>query len=243
MAFYGKYNRRRNYRRSRRHLSNRNIFGKTSAKAQAKQIASLRNTVGKIAKLNRKEIHNYQETYKHTFSNSALSFVYDTFYLASTFMQGQWTKLRGLSINGILEYGDNYNAYPNNDITRSGSVRIIVYQHLQSRASTTPINYLANISDTGTDYELNTTRPLKDGVTAFAKILVDRTYTLSAQQPQKRVNINLRRLINLHKETEDAVPRGSISIGIITSGLHWTSGGYAEQITASLIAKQVYTED
>lgn len=243
MAFYGKYNRRRNYRRGRRYLSNRNIFGKTSAKAQAKQIASLRNSVGKLAKLNRKEIRNVQETYKHTFNNSALSFVHDTMFLTTNFMEGQWTKLRGLSINGIIEYGDNYNAYPNNDITRSGSVRIIVYQQLQSRESTTAVQYLADISNTGTDYELNTTRPLKNGVTAFAKILVDKTYTLSNQQPQKRVNIYLRRLLSLHKEGDDSVPRGSIAIGIITSGLHWTSGGYSEQITTSLIAKQVYTED
>lgn len=235
--------RRRSYRRSRRYLSNRNVFGKTSAKAQAKQIASLRNTVGKLAKLNRKEIRNVQETYKHTFNNSALSSVYDTLHLTTNYMQGQWTKLRGLSINGILEYGDNYNAYPNNDVTRSGSVRIVVYQQLQSRSSTTGVQYLSNISNTGTDYELNTTRPLKDGVTAFAKILVDKTYTLSDQQPQKRVNINIRRLLSLHKESEDNVPRGTIAIGIITAGLHWTSGGYSEQITTSLIAKQVYTED
>lgn len=242
MAWYGK---RKGYypRRYRRYLSNRYVYGKTSAKAQAKQIASLRNTVGKLAKLNRKEIRNLQETYNHTFTNSALSSVYDTFYLSTNFMEGQWTKLRGLSINGILEYGDNYNSYPSTDVTRSGSVRIIVYQQLQSRASTTGINYLANISNTGTDYELNTTRPLKDGVTAFAKILYDKTYTLSDQQPQKRVNIYIRKLLALHKESDDSVPRGSIAIGIITSGLHWTTGGYSEQITTSLVSKQVFTED
>lgn len=235
--------RNRRYRRNRRYLSNRYIYGKTSSKAQAKQIASLRNTVGKLAKLNRKEIHNIQETYNHTFTNSALSSVYDTFFLSTSYMEGQWTKLRGLSINGILEYGDNYNAYPNTDVTRSGSVRIVVYQHLQSRSSTTAISYLANISNTGTDYELNTTRPLKDGVTAFARILCDKTYTLSDQQPQKRVNIYIRKLLALHKESDDNVPRGSISVGIITSGLHWTTGGYNEHITASLIFKQVFTED
>lgn len=243
MARYGRRYKRRFGRSYRRNLSNRSIFGKTGSKSQARQIASLRNRIGRLAKITRKEIRNSQETYNRTFTNSVLSSVYDTFTLTDNFMQGQWTKLRGLSINGILEYGDNREAYPGVDFTRSGSVRILVYQNLQSRNSDNAVTSVLDISNTGTDYELNTTRPLKDGVSAFVKILYDRTYTLSDQQPQRRVKINLKRLLNLHKETNDSQARGVITIGIITSGLHWTSGGYTEQITASLVAKQVYTED
>lgn len=239
---YGRY-RRRGYRRSRRALSNRTIFSKKGAKSQAKQIASLRNRINRVYKATRKEIRNSQETYNKTFTNSALSSVYDTFALTDDFMSGQWTKLRGLSINGILEYGDNRAEYPGVDFTRSGSVRLIVYQNIQSKNTGSGVDYIANIANTGVDYELNTTRPLKDGVSAFVKILYDRTYTLSDQVPQRRVKIYLKRLLNLHKETGDVNARGKISVGIITSGLHWASGGYTEQITASLVAKQVYTED
>lgn len=232
---------RRNYRRKT--LSTSRIYSKTSAKNQAKQIMALRNKMNSLSRLTRKEIHNSQQTYNKTFTNSALSSVFDNFYLTADFMAGQWTKLRGLSINGILEYGDNRQAYPGVDFTRSGSIRIIIYQNIQSRNIPVGIQAIANISNTGTDYELNTTRPLNDGVSSFVKILYDRTYNLSDQQPQKRVRIYLRRLLNLHKETNDVYPRGQISIGLITSGLHWTTGGYNEQITASLVAKQVYTED
>ena len=243
MSSYGRRYKRRYNRYNRRNLSNKSIYGKTSAKNQAKQIASLRNRLNRLHSITRKEIRNSQETYNKTFTNSSLSSVYDTFTLTDDFMVGQWTKLRGLSINGILEYGDNREAYPGVDFTRSGSVRLIVYQNLQSRNSNNAVTSVANISNTGTDYELNTTRPLKDGVSAFVKILYDRTYTLSDQQPQQRVKINIKRLLNLHKETTDSQARGAISIGVITSGLHWTTGGYTEQITASLVAKQVYTED
>lgn len=233
----------RRRRASRRRLSTARILSKTSARAQAKQLVFLKNRVNKIYRLTRKEIRNSQETYNHTFTNSALASVYDTWTLTDDFMQGQWTKLRGLSINGILEYGDNREAYPGVDFTRSGSIRIIVYQNLQSRNSNTAVTAIANIGSTGVDYELNTTRPLKDGVSSFVRVLYDRTYTLSDQVPQRRVRIYLRKLINLHKETSDSYARGAIAIGIITSGLHWTSGGYTEQITASLVSKQVYTED
>lgn len=243
MSGYGRRYRRRYNRFNRRNLSNRNIYGKTSAKNQAKQIASLRNRLNRLHSITRKEIRNYQETYNKTFTNSALASIYDTFALTDNYMSGQWTKLRGLSINGILEYGDNREAYPGVDFTRSGSVRIIVYQTLQSRNQSVGVEYVADISDAGTNYELNTTRPLKNGVSSFVKILYDRTYTLSDQQPQKRVKIYLRRLLSLHKETNDNTARGSIFIGIITAGLHYATGGYTEQITASLIAKQVYTED
>lgn len=240
---YGKRYRRYGGRRGRRVLSNRNVYGKTSAKSQARQIAALRSRVNRVFRNTRKEIRNYQETFTQTFTNSSISSVYDTFSLTDEFMSGQWTRLRGLSINGILEYGDNREAYPGVDITRSGSVRIIVYQTLQSRNAETGVQSLVEIGSVGDDYELNTTRPLKDGVSSFVKILADRVYTLSNQVPQKRVHISLRRLLNLHKETTDNYARGSISIGVITSGLHWTSGGYTEQIKATLIAKQVYTED
>lgn len=240
---YGKSFRRRSYRRNRRSLSNRTIFGKTSAKSQAKQIASLRNRVGRLAKLSRKEIRNTQETFDKTFTNSAISDVYSTWSLTDDFMQGQWTKMRGLSINGILEYGDNKEEYAGVSTTRSGSIRLIVYQSLQSRTASVGVDAVAEIHSSGLDYELNTTRPLKDGVSSYVKILADRTYTLSDQQPQKRVNINIRKMLNLHKEKEDTTARGRIFIGIISSGLHWVSGGYSENIKASLIAKQVYTED
>lgn len=243
MSGYGRRFRGRYNRHYRRNLSNRAIFSKTKAKNQAYQIASLRNRLNKVYKLTRKEIKNTQEVFNKTFTNSALSDTYSTWSLTDDFMVGQWTKMRGLSIKGVLEYGDNKEEYPGVSQTRSGSIRIIVYQSLQSRTASVGVDAVADIHSTGTDYELNTTRPLKTGVSSYVKILADKVYTLSDQQPQKRVNINIRKMLNLHKEMEDTTARGRVFIGIISSGLHWVSGGYTENITASLVAKQVYTED
>lgn len=230
-------------RTSRKRLSTSRVLTRTSARAQARQIIALRNRINRISRLNRKELRNFQQTYSKTFTSSAFSSVYDTWGMSTSFMSGQWTKLRGFSINGILEYADNREAFPQNNITRSGSIRLVIYQIIQSRVSTVNIDSLLEIGATGTDYELNTTRPLKNGVTSFVKILYDRTYTLSNQVPQRRVRIYLRKLLNLHKETDDTVPKGTIKVGIVTSGLHWTSDGYIESITASLISKEIYTED
>ena len=130
MVTYGRRFRRRYGRGYRRNLSNRVIFGKTKAKSQAYQIASLRNRLNKVAKFTRKEIKNSQDTFNKTFTNSALSNTYETWSLTDDFMVGQWTKMRGLSINGILEYGDNKEEYPGVSQTRSGSIRILSLIHI-----------------------------------------------------------------------------------------------------------------
>lgn len=237
------YTRRRYRRRYRKRLSDRTVFSKTSAKSQAKQIAVLRNRINKVSKANRLEIKNSQETFTETFSNSSLATVYAFWKIPDSFIKNNWTKLKGFTLNGILEYGDNREAYPGQEMTRSGSARILIYQNLQARNQTSSPSFIVDIANTGTDYELNTTRPLKDGVTSYVKILADRTYLLSDQEPQKRVHISIRKLLNFHKEEGDTYPRGAIFVAVITSGLHWTSGGYTETIKASLNSKLLYIED
>ena len=56
MVFYGaRRNRRYNKRRNSR-LSNRRVFGRTSAKSQASQIATLRNRINKVYKACKPEV-------------------------------------------------------------------------------------------------------------------------------------------------------------------------------------------
>ena len=234
---------RKGYRRSRV-LSSRRIWSRTSARSQAAQINALKKKINRVQRNLRKEVQiKTCDDYSKTFTNSALSSVWDTIEMPVDFMQGEWTRLKGFSLRGVIEYGDNRNAYPGVDFTRSGSVRIIVYQLLESSSSARPASALVDVQATGTGYELNTTRPLKPGTSSIVRILCDKRYNVSDQQPQKIVKLSFKKLLALHKRASDSNPRGQLFVGIFTSGLHWTTGGYTEQVTVSLAPKIAYYED
>lgn len=242
MGFYKRrYNSKKRYNKK---LSAKNVYLNRSSKSQATQIMALKRKINSVSKNLRKEIMiKTCDDYSKTFTNSALSSVWDTIEMPVDFMNGEWTKLKSFQLRGIIEYGDNRNAYPGVDFTRSGSVRIIVYQTLESETNVRPASALVDVQATGTGYELNTTRALKPGTSSIVRILCDKRYNVSDQQPQKIIKLNFKRLLALHKRATDTHPRGQIFVGIFTSGLHWTTGGYNEQITVSLASKIAYTED
>ena len=241
MAF--RTNRVRRYRRSRA-LSARRIYTRTSARAQAGQIMALKRKINRVSRNLRKEVQiKTVDDYSKTFTNSALSSVWDTIEMPVDFMVGEWCRLKSFSLRGIIEYGDNRTAYPGVDFTRSGSVRIIVYQILESSNSGRPASALVDVQASGTGYELNTTRPLKPGTSSIVRVLCDKRYNVSDQQPQKMIKLSFNKLLALHRRQTDSNPRGQLFVGIFTSGLHWTTGGYTEQITVSLAPKIAYYED
>ena len=84
MAYRRRY-RRRSYRRKA--LSNRAVYGKTGAKSQARQIATLRNRLNYFARRNRPEI-------KHKFSGSS-SFTFDNSVATNT-----WKCYPGVNVEG-----------------------------------------------------------------------------------------------------------------------------------------------
>lgn len=234
---------RRRYRRSRA-LSSRTIYSRTGSKSQAKQIAALRNRVNYVSRSLRKELRIFDDSnISQSFTNSSLSSTYHTWYMGHSFMTGVWTNLKNFSLRGVIEYGNNIAAFPGTSDTQSGSVRIIIYQTLQSKNTNTPVSDLIDIANTGAGYELNTMRPFQPGVTAFAKIVYNRVYNVSVQRPQVMVNISLKKLLNMHIEPPDDYPRGMICVGIVTSGLHFVMSDYIEQITVNLHPRIVYTED
>lgn len=240
---YAKSYRRRNYRYSRRRLSNRTLFSKTSAKSQARQIAALRNRINTVERNNRPETQLHTVTEGATFSNSTFAATNQKWILsvAGSNMVGQWLRSKGLSLRGVAEYSDNYQNVVAADHQRTCTFRLIVYAKIVSSNSEIPTENIVDLSSSGTGYELNAVRPLKKGLTSYAKIYYDKSYTISAQYPIRKFKINLKKIMNLHKETNDSHPRGEINLCVVTSGLHWDNS-YTQELRLNFISTYAYND-
>lgn len=238
-----KYFRRKYYRR--RTLSTRNIYNKRSSKSQANQIYSLNKKVNAIARANRPDTHILKsDPVTQEFTNSSLATIHKSFASGLT-PTGTYARLLDFKISGTFEYGDNKEAFPGIEVPRAGTIRLVIWQSLSSKASGSvqSIENLIDVSNTGAGYELNTMRSFKDGVTAYVKILYDRTYTVSSQYPVRPFKVQLKKLMPLRIETGDSAPRGQIYFGFVTSGLHWASASYNEHITCNFVTKIAYNDD
>lgn len=241
---YRRYYRGKKYYR-RRTLSTRNIYNKRSAKSQANQIYALNKKVNAIAKANRPDTHILTSNpITQEFTNSSMATVHKS-YASGLIPNGNYCRLLDFSITGTFEYGDNKEAFPGIEAPRAGTIRLIIWQSLSSKASSTvqSVDNLIDISNTGAGYELNTMRPFKDGVTSYVKILYDRTYTVSDQYPVRPFKAYIKNLMPMRIETGDSKPRGEVYYGFVTSGLHWASASYNEHITCNFITKIAYNDD
>lgn len=238
-----RYLRKKYYRR--RTLSTRNIYNKRSSKSQANQIYSLNKKVNAIARANRPDTHLLvSDPVTQEFTNSSLATIHKSFSSGLT-PTGNYARLLDFKISGTFEYGDNKEAFPGIEVPRAGTIRLVIWQSLSSKASGSVqvMDSLLDISNTGAGYELNTMRPFKEGVTAYVKILYDRVYTVSAEYPVRPFKVHVNKLMPMRLETGDSRPRGEIYFGFVTSGLHWASASYSEHITCNFITKLAYNDD
>lgn len=238
-----KYFRRKYYRR--RTLSTRNIYNKRSSKSQANQIYSLNKKVNAIARANRPDTHILTSNpVSQEFTNSSLATIHKSFSSGLT-PTGNYCRLLDFKISGTFEYGDNKESFPGIEVPRAGTIRLVIWQSLSSKASSTvqSMENLIEISNSGSSYELNTMRPFKDGVTGYVKILYDRTYNVSNQYPVRPFKVHIKNLMPMRLETGDNKPRGEIYYGFVTSGLHWVNTSYNEHITCNFITKIAYNDD
>lgn len=233
------------YRRRRNALTTRNITARTSARSQSRQLLALRNRINAVARNCRQETQLFTSEGSDTFTNSTFATT-NTVHIvtpAGAAIAGQWMRSKGLSIRGVVEYSDNYATDVAVDHQRTCSFRIIVYARIGSgNQSAIPIGNIIDLSASGAGYELNAVRPLKKGLTSYAKIYYDKTYTISAQNPIKRIAISLRKILNLHKETDDAHPRGETHVAFVASGLHFDST-YNQQLKFSYISTYAYNDE
>lgn len=217
---YRRYRRGKKYFRRRRTLSTRNIYNKRSSKSQAIQIHALNKKVNAIARRNRPDTHlAVSDPVSRQFTNESLATVSQS-YSSGLLPTGQYCRLLDFTISGTFEYGDNKEAYPGVEVPRAGSIRLVIWQSLASKEASAvqKISSLIDVSGTGAGYELNTMRPFKEGVTAYVKILYDRTYTVSDQYPVRPFRVHIKNLLPMRLEVGDSQPRGQVYYGFVTSG-------------------------
>lgn len=241
---YRRYRRGKKYFR-RRTLSTRSIYNRRSSKAQANQIYALNKKVNAIARANRPDTYlMVNGPITQQFSNETLASVSKSYGSGLT-PHGTYARLLDFTIAGTFEYADNKEAYPGVDVPRAGTIRLVIWQSLSSKASNSvqQIGNLLEISGTGAGYELNTMRPFKPGVTSYVNILYDRTYTVSAANPVRQFKARVKKLAPMRIEAGDQKPQGEVYYGFVTSGLHYGSAAYSEYITCNFIAKLAYNDD
>lgn len=183
----------RNYRK--RTLGNRNIYGNRSSRAQASQIAAIRNKVNKVYRACKPEKKFVEGSiYEETFSNGSLATNYKC-YTATSIDPGTSDSQR---IGNRVWRKDSYRfrvCYSNNAANTSGlhsfetpaaQVRVIVgiWKEVGNTQSIPNISdILSSYSSTGEGYRSLAVQPLARGVTERHRIIHDKLYTVSLNNP------------------------------------------------------------
>lgn len=244
---------RRRVRRSRT-LRSSNVYRRTSAKSQARQIVALNRKISRVYKSLRPDTQVfYTNPVSRIFNNSAASAVhYFTSWTASGFKNsdgisfeldpGDSRKLYNFRVAGTVEYSDNYPEQAAVDHQRTCSIRIILGQSIRSASASVSENSILETVTSGDGYELNCVRPLRDNCTSYVKILYDKSYPMSDQNPIREIKWNFRKLLPWRRDAIDgAYHYGAFWILVTTAGLHWDSN-YSQQLKFNYMLKLALPE-
>lgn len=245
---------RRRGRRGNRVLRSSNVYRRTSAKSQARQIVALNKKVSRVYKSLRPDTQiYYTQPLSRVFNNSVAANVHyfshlpinvfgDSSSQAFVLKPGDTRKLYNFRLNGTIEYSDNYPDVVSVDHQRTCSIRVIVGQAVRSASSSLSEDSILQVSTSGAGYELNAVRPLRDNVSSYVRILCDKAYTLSDQSPIRMLKWNFRKLLPWRLDAVGGnYPYGSFFILVATAGLHWDST-YSQQLKFSYMLKLALPE-
>lgn len=180
---YKTYRYRRSSKRRTYRFSRYNLYRKRSAKAQSAQIYKLNKKMNKLKSdlspdIKRSESSAYWEltglstltTQRSTRLLNDVVSIYGNSVNVITY--------RGGKVYGSINFQHNKSGEESSTslVSHSGSVRLIIYK-LKSERPNFDIQ-INDILDTST-YDLNTLRPLKEGVGSLVSIIADRTYKVS----------------------------------------------------------------
>lgn len=227
-----------------------------SATSQALQISRLNNKVNRLAKLNHQEV-------KQLISNPVTK-IYTGGLLSDTYTYIEqpaiWNELQGISyvmrnVNFYfrLIYSPGKVLEPGASIGYSGAtIRIILFQSMSEslpEADKPSIDqFLAIVGNTGEKYVAQTMSPLKEGITAKYRVLVDKRYNLSEASPIKNTVLRIKPRYNKlsyvgtnqGKPIEGYHPKGFIFGYIVTSGL---TSSDVESMKVTYFSKLAYVDN
>lgn len=256
MARYYKrgYKRRRGYRRKR--MTKTNLLLNKSATSQALQISRLNRKLNRVNKLCHQEVKQIltAPTTK-IYTGGILSDTYTYFeqpYVELNKINGISYNMRNVNFYFRLIYSPGKILEPGATVGYSGATfRIILFQSLNESlpsANRPDIDqFLAIVGNTGEKYVAQTMSPLKEGITAKYRVLVDRRYNLSESRPIKNTIIKIKpkynklsyAATNQGQPIEGYHPKGFIFGFIVTSGL---TSSDVESLKCTWFGKLAYVD-
>ncbi len=246
MAYYAarrnrRYNRRRNSR-----LSTRRIYSRTSAKSQASQIATLRNRVSKVYKACRPEIKvKYNQATSFTFDSQTLLNTYTAWIpelpaLGSDDNNriGDKIYVKNIQLNFTFEYYNSSTTGYHNSESAGTTMRIIVGKYKEAKGSVPNISgVLQESSNTGSAYTNQAIVPLKNEQSLYSKILLDKRFTITTNNNQKIMRLNIRPGTIRFRDNE----ANSIWVMVVSAGLH-NDSNFSEFVKGTFSSKIAFTD-
>lgn len=245
--------RKSSYRKSRRYsrkLSNRRIYGRTSAKSQARQIATLRNRINKVYKQCKPEIKTIvtsAETINYT--SSSISSYYRFYPMTSPTLGtadkeriGNFVRVR----NGVLyisaEYFNTSTTGYHNTESSGCQVRIVIgqYKYPVGPSAIPSVDELFEFpSNSGANYTQMAISPFKEGVSNRHLILKDLRFTMTSDRNQKMLRIGFKPRLPYVFDDSGKFP--NTWAAIIVTGLHYDTD-FTETVKVTVSDKLVYTD-
>lgn len=247
---YGKFYGKRYYRRRRRSLSNRYVYGKTSAKAQARQIATLRNRINRVYKACKPEVKTIVTSAETiTYTSETLSSYY-RFYPVVSPDQGTGDKDRIGNhinvINGVLylsaEYFNSSDTGYHGTESSGAQVRVVIGQWTSSHTPNQipTIDHIFEFpSNTGANYTQLALSPLKEGITNSNRILKDVRFTMTSERNQKMMKIPFKPIVPYIYNDSGYFP--NCWILLLVTGLHYDTN-FTETVKITVSDKLVFTD-
>lgn len=246
---YG-YKRYRRYRKSRSNrLSTRRVFSKTSAKAQASQINTLRKRINYVSRQCRPEIK--------VLNGAVLSNTFDSQTLLNTYWRipgpfielgsgdnqriGDKINIKNVQFTFTAEYYNNSPTGYHNSESAGTTMRIIVGQFKTPRAyNIAPAisDVLSQSSNTGAVYTHQAVIPLKNGITEQYNILKDMKFVMTSSNNQRIIKFNIKPRSFRYNEKEEF---NNFWVLIVSAGLH-NDSNFSEFVEMSASLKMAYTD-
>lgn len=245
------YRRRKGVRRyKRKTLTKTNVYSRTSAKSQARQIYALKRRVSTLSRVTRPELKvkdNSPETFdlhNAAWTNSYVSYTLQWPANGSEVNQrtGAAFRIKSLQINLNLEYYNNSETGYHAGESAGTPVRIIVIRTVGpvTGSFTTSLDTLLEHSGySNENYTARSVSPFKRGVTQQYKIVADRLINLTSDKNQRSIKITVGRNYKVEYNTHGQACYYLVFVA--PAGLHYDDD-FKEHVRGIMLYRISYTD-
>lgn len=244
------FSRRRRYSRRKKTLSKANVYSKTGAKSQARQIYALKRRVNAISRINRPELKLKDSSiasfdlYNAAWTNSYISYTLQWPAQGTEVNQRTGTsfRIKRLMIRLNLEYYNNSETGYHAGESAGTPVRIIVIRTVgpvQYNFETSLDNLLQHSGYSGGDYTARSISPFKRSVTQQFKIVSNKLINLTSDKNQRSVYISVGRNKEINFNANGQAVHYLLYVA--PAGLHYDSD-FVEHVKGTMVYRITYTD-